>query len=214
MNSDPSEPRHAIAVQATPLVEGCQGLLDLFSPDAFSAALQRTGFSVDEEVELVVEAIRNDPTVWGRLAGIRHLVTRGKEIALLSGMVRVMEGRFEQTGEHGEKRVLETKTTRLLKNESAKEISAVQEMVVSVEVRDENGGSEGGGQDGDQPEEATYTLEGGGVKHDRPQRSGRGLASVVETGGEDGSGAGSVFDDDGGADSVVPPDDAGKDGAR
>lgn len=95
-------------------VRPTSGALSFFLPDDVDAALRKSGFTVEEEFALLVDSIRNADNVWARLAAMRYFDHKLEKSLVLSGAVRMLEGRMTKDGPDGSRCVLESKTMKLL----------------------------------------------------------------------------------------------------
>lgn len=87
-------------------------LLSFFLPGAVDAALKDCGFSVGEEVELIIQMIRDAPNIHTRLAALKYWNQRSREILETSGHIQKMTAQI--TGGTPNQALLIAQTTRLL----------------------------------------------------------------------------------------------------
>jgi len=177
-------------VQTTP--KTADSLFQFYDPAALHKAMADVGYNVEEEVRLVMDAIRQSGNVWAVLAGVKYLSSRTKDALLMSGQLRQLEGHFESVTPDGTYKV-EAKQLQLLTNanthaEIIQEMEDTNDDAIDVESEEiqidpdedsnpthENGGVSSGSVEGDDSD----TWEGiGEVRegHFPPRANAGGLA--------------------------------------
>lgn len=118
------------------------GALSFFLPDEIDTALRQSGFTVGEQIELLVDSIRNAENVWARLAAMRFFDNKIEKSLVLSGAVRTLEGRKVWDAGDGTQNVLESKSMTLLDRaaqhtEVLESLPPPEEELDVIEVNDE-----------------------------------------------------------------------------
>lgn len=150
-------------------------MFDFFSPSALGRALDRVAFSVDDEVDMYVNMIRNSTSDWVKIAAARELRSKTKEALVLSGAFREVTGSQEVVGEDGAKTTVTAKTMSLFTDaadRAGQMLSSRDEMVkteiIDVEFSEVSDGE--GTPLGEQPapvETADSEGSGKGFEHDK-----------------------------------------------
>lgn len=131
----PRQSKEAAAIQLVG-TEASRPALNFFLPDEIAVGLKAADFTVQEEIELLVSAIRDAPNLFTRLAALKFLNARMKDSLILSGGVQFLTAKEETEVAGGHKKVLQSKTMQLLEgaSEVASERMLIEEDIIDVEA--------------------------------------------------------------------------------
>jgi len=89
-------------------------IMSFFLPEAISEGLSKSGFTVQEEIELLVAEVRNANTIWAKLAALKYLDAKMREALVLSGAVKTLTAHVEEQAADGSRVVMEKSMKMLL----------------------------------------------------------------------------------------------------
>lgn len=97
-------------------------LLEFFAPGAFSDALEESGYTVQEEIDTLLEIMRESPNYWSKLAAMRHLNAREKEVLEMSGHLQKMTAQATVTDEDDNQVLLTSQAQKLCADSTMPEL--------------------------------------------------------------------------------------------
>lgn len=135
--------------------EQLKGVLDFFSPDKISEAIDRCGFTVRDEMQILTDIARSGEGPMVQMAALKMLNARFKEGLILAGMMRTETAEGKMRDSQGREITVQSKTTRLLSEASSETSGYLDVQVVPPQEQEKE-------DDPDPSEEAGTSSDGAG----------------------------------------------------